>query len=520
MNAKKPIVLAILDGWGINDQSKGNAVELADMKNVKKLQKEYPWIKANAAGEWVGLPKGQMGNSEVGHIHLGAGRIQYESLSLINNLIASGEFKQNKEILGAINNVQANSSALHIMGLFSDGGVHSHMEHILAIYKLAIEKGLTEIYIHIFADGRDTAPKALKTYIKTFNKLKVELKFGEIASVSGRYYAMDRDTRFERTQQAYDTLVSRKGNSFNDPLEYVDQEYGKDRNDEFIEPGFNANTPNGYIKEKDSVIFANFRPDRAIQLASGFTNKNYAWKATPFLKDIYFATMTEYSDSVKTDHIIVPKQVVINPLGEWLSKKGYHQLRIAETEKIAHVTFFFDGKKDYFKNGLAKPDEITLKNAAINLIASPKVATYDLAPEMSAQKITDELCKELDKDKHDVVILNYANPDMVGHTGNLEAAIKAVKAVDKCLGQLHDKIKSKDGTLIITADHGNSEVMFDENGGPNKKHTSMLVPIIITNKDLKLRTKDVSIAAIAPTILDLLNEELPKEMTQPSLIIK
>lgn len=520
MSVKKPIVLAILDGWGINKDSKGNAVELADMTNVKNFKKEFPWIEANAAGEWVGLPKGQMGNSEVGHIHLGAGRIQYESLALINNLIASGELKKNEEIIKAIDNSKKNNSAFHIMGLFSDGGVHSHIDHMLEIYKIAASNGLKEIYIHAFADGRDTAPKVIKKYIEKFNKLKAELKVGEIASISGRYFAMDRDTRFERTQQAYDALVSGSGNKFKDPLEYIDQEYKADRNDEFLEPGVNENTPNGVMKENDTVVFANFRPDRAIQLASGFTNKDYAWKAEPLLKNIHFVTMTEYSDSVKSKNIIVPKKTVVNPLGEWLSKKGYKQLRIAETEKIAHVTFFFDGKKDYFKNGLAKPNEITLKNASINLVASPKVATYDLAPEMSAQKITDELCKELDKDLYDVVILNYANPDMVGHTGNLEAATKAVKTVDGCLGQLHKKVTEKNGTLIITADHGNSEVMIDETGGENKKHTSMPVPIIITDKDLKLRTKDVSIAAISPTILDLLGAEKPEEMTEKSLIVK
>ncbi|APE74335.1 2,3-bisphosphoglycerate-independent phosphoglycerate mutase [Spiroplasma citri] len=525
MKAKQPILLAILDGWGIAPDSKGNAVTQGHMVNVEKLKTKYPWVSAHAAGEWVGLPEGQMGNSEVGHIHLGAGRIKYESLTLINKTIKDGTFNQNPELLAAINFAKKSNGAFHIMGLFSVGGVHSHLNHIFAAYKLAAQEGIKEIYLHIFGDGRDTKPECIKIYLEQFQQLQNQLKVGEIATIGGRYYAMDRDKKYDRVQIAYDVLVSRKGSEFSDPIEYINREYQAGRNDEFLMPAYNINTPKGYIKSGDGVFFANFRPDRAIAIASALTNPNFPGNEAqtyfmPKLHDIYFVSMMEYAETVASKHVAFKPIKVVNGLGEWLSKKGYRQLRIAETEKIAHVTFFFDGGKDYFKNGLATQAEITLTGASADLIPSPKVATYDLKPEMSAYEITDKLITELNQNEFDVIILNFANCDMVGHTGILPAAIEAVKTIDNCLGKIYTAIQKVNGIMIITADHGNVEIMIDETGGPNKKHTSQLVPIIITKEGLQLRQDNPAIADIAPTILDLLGEGIPPEMTQPSLIIK
>ncbi|AXK50832.1 2,3-bisphosphoglycerate-independent phosphoglycerate mutase [Spiroplasma alleghenense] len=526
MKTKQPILLAILDGWGIAPDNKGNAVSLAKMDFVESLKKDYPWVQANASGEWVGLPDGQMGNSEVGHIHLGSGRIKYESLTLINQAIKNATFSKNEEIIKAVEFAKKNNKAFHIMGLYSDGGVHAHMNHILAAFETAANLGAKEIYVHLFADGRDTKPTVLETYLEPLEKLFNQYKVGAIGSISGRFYAMDRDKRFERTAQAYETLFTRNGKtSFSNPREYIKNQYAAGKDDEGIIPAFNSEAPNGFIKPGDGVLFANFRPDRAIQMAATITNNKYlAWEDKAFkdLKfigdDIYFVSMMEYSQVVGSPKVAFKSIEVVNGLGEWLSKKDYRQLRIAETEKIAHVTFFFDGGKDYFKNGLATQSEITLKGASADLIASPKVATYDLKPEMSAKEITDKLIEEINRNEFDVIILNYANCDMVGHTGILESTIKAVKTLDDQLKRVHEAMQKVNGVMIITADHGNAEIMIDQEGGPNKKHTSQLVPIIITKKDLKLRQKDAAIADIAPTILDLLGEEIPSEMTQPSLI--
>ncbi|AHI52541.1 2,3-bisphosphoglycerate-independent phosphoglycerate mutase [Spiroplasma culicicola] len=528
MKAKKPVVLAILDGWGLAEPGKGNAVIEANMEFIEGLKKEYPWVEAHASGEWVGLPEGQMGNSEVGHIHLGAGRIKYESLSLINKAIKDGDFEKNNVINNAIENCKKNNSAFHIMGLFSDGGVHSHMNHMFATFKAAAKAGLTEIYVHLFTDGRDTKPTVALNYLKELNALFEEYKVGQVGSISGRFYSMDRDKRMERTAEGYKSLVDRTcENSFTDPAAYIQSQYDNGKDDEGILPAFNISAPNGYVKANDSVVFANFRPDRAIQMASAFTNNQYtAWQdptfsGLTFLGDkIFFVAMMEYSESVKTSNVAFKAIEVVNGLGEWLSKKGYKQLRIAETEKIAHVTFFFDGGKDYFKNGLATPDEIKLEGASIDLIASPKVATYDLKPEMSAVEITDQLVKQIKSNEYDVIVLNYANCDMVGHTGVLEAAIKGVKTLDDQLKRVYEATQETGAVMIITADHGNAEIMIDQEGGPNKKHTSQPVPIIITDKNLTLREKDAAIADVAPTILEIIGEEIPAEMTQPSLIKK
>jgi 2,3-bisphosphoglycerate-independent phosphoglycerate mutase len=528
MKTKKPVILTILDGWGIAAPGKGNAVLNANMEYVEKLKKEYPFVEAHASGEWVGLPEGQMGNSEVGHIHLGAGRIKYESLSLINKIIKDGEFDNTAEIKAMIENCKKNNSALHIMGLFSDGGVHSHMKHMFAAYEAAAKAGLKEIYLHLITDGRDTKPTIALTYVKELQELIKKYGVGEIATITGRYYSMDRDKRFERTAEGYKAIVTRTtANTFTDPSAYIEAQYQEGKDDEGIIPAYNSAVANGFVKKGDSILFANFRPDRAIQLASIFTNQDYigwkddAFKGLPFIgNDIYFVSMMRYSDTVKSDHVAFLPIEVVNGLGEWLAKKGYKQLRIAETEKIAHVTFFFDGGKDYFKNGLATKDEIGIENASSDLISSPKVATYDLKPEMSAVEITDKLLTEIAKDEFDVIVLNFANCDMVGHTGILDAAIKAVKTLDEQIKRIHEAAMQHGYTMVITADHGNAEIMIDEEGGPNKKHTSQPVPIIVTDKEIKLRAKDAAIADVAPTILEIIGCEVPSEMTQPSLIEK
>lgn len=509
MKTKQPILLAILDGFGITNEQNGNAVSLSNMSNIENLKNNYPWIEAHASGKWVGLPDGQMGNSEVGHLHIGAGRILYQSLSLINNAIDDKSFYQNQEIINAINFAKKNNQAFHIMGLLSDGGVHAHINHMIEILQIAKNENFKEVYFHVITDGRDTKPDVAKNYIKTLQHAFEKAQIGQIASISGRYYAMDRDKRWERISLTYDVIVNQKGASFTDPIAYIDQEYASNRNDEFIIPAFNQLTSNGYLKSNDAMIFANFRPDRAVQIASAITNKNYDYKPKNFVENIYFVSMMKYAETVDSPYVAFKPIDISNGLGEWLSKKGYKQLRIAETEKYAHVTYFFDGGRD-----------IEWENAVRILIPSPKVATYDLKPQMAAIEITERLISEIKRKEFDVMVLNFANPDMVGHTGNLNATIEALKVVDECVGKLYQVLKEENGILILTADHGNVEVMIDEEGGINKKHTSCAVPIIITKKNLTLIEKNGAIAQIAPTILQLIDEQTPEEMSQTSLIIK
>lgn len=505
---KNPILLAILDGFGIAEKSKTNAVTVADMKNIEKLKKEYPWVEAHASGKWVGLSEGQMGNSEVGHTHIGSGKIVMQPLSIINNALEDKTFYKNKEINNAINFAKKNSSSLHVMGMLSDGGVHSHMNHLIGVLEIASKNNFKNTYIHIIADGRDTKPRAVDKYIKILQQNIKKIGIGKIASISGRYYSMDRDQRWDRLEKAYDAIVNKKGDNFDDVLKYVEKQYSDKITDEFIVPAYNNTFKEGNIIDGDAIIFTNFRPDRAIQIASAFTNPKYLWTPKKSLKNIYFVSMMKYADSVKSDKYAFSNNKIEKPLGKIIEENGLSQLRVAETEKIAHVTYFFDGGKD-----------VTYKNSKRLLIPSPKVATYDLKPEMAAHEITNGLIKEIEKNIHDVIILNFANADMVGHTGNLNATIKGLKVLDECIGKIYETIKKHDGTLIITADHGNAEVMVEDNI-PNKKHTTNKVPIIITNKNLTLRKKDAAIVDIAPTIIDLLNIKIPKEMDRKSLIEK
>lgn len=507
---KKTVLLSILDGFGIAKKSESNAVSQALTPNFDYFYKNYPWTELNASGLAVGLPVGQMGNSEVGHLHIGAGRIVYQSLTLINKAIEEKTFFSNKAILQAINHAKENNSKLHIIGLLSDGGVHAHINHMLAILSYCAQENFKNVFFHVILDGRDTKSAVAKIYLNELLTKINELKIGAIASISGRYYAMDRDKRWDRIQLAYDVMVNNKGESFSDAISYIDEEYSQERNDEFIIPAYNEKV-NGNIANNDSIVFANFRPDRAIQLASGLTNSDYEWNKENklvLLKNTFFVSMMKYADSVKAQAIVFPPTPIINGLGEWLSKNNVKQLRIAETEKYAHVTYFFDGGKDI---------EYCLEDRI--LIPSPKVKTYDLKPEMSAKTITTRLIEEINSGVYDIIILNFANPDMVGHTGNLQAAIKAVGTVDECLGEIYQALKTVEGTLVITADHGNAEVMIDQQGEMNKKHTSQPVPLIVCKKGINLKSNG-GLGNVAPTILEMMGIEKPAEMEEESLLIK
>lgn len=530
---KKPIILCIMDGYGIAPSSKGNCIAKAKKPNLDRIFNEYPTTFIQASGEAVGLPNGQMGNSEVGHLNIGAGHIVYQSLTLINKAIKDGSFYKNEKYLEAINNCKINNKNLHIFGLMSDGGVHSHIDHICAIIKMAKQEGLKDVFIHAFMDGRDVDPQAGILFLNKVQSTIDEVGIGHIASISGRYWAMDRDKNLDRVDVSYRVLVDQDGNSFTSYEDYLKEQYeylpstGKEASDEFIIPAYNKNI-DGRIKDGDSIIFMNFRPDRAIQIATIFTNPHFyenpskkqdgtlAFKPyvpNHILKNIHFVCTMKYADSVKGSiAFALPK--IENTLGEFLANNNYTQLRIAETEKYAHVTFFFDGTINY--DGIEKPE---LKGSRRVLVNSPKVATYDLQPEMSAYLVLDALINELNKFDLDVVIVNFANCDMVGHTAIENAVIKAVETVDECVGKLVSWCEENGGIMLITADHGNAEKVIDENGNPFTAHTSNVVPFCITKKGIKLRD-DGKLSNIAPTIISLLGDKAPEQMDEPSMIIE
>lgn len=493
----KPVVLCILDGVGVRKETHGNAVKLAKMPTFHKLLKEYPHSTLDASEENVGLPKGQMGNSEVGHTNIGAGRIVYQPLEMINQSIQDKSFYQNEKLI----HFMSQTKKLHLLGLLSDGGIHSHINHLFALIDMAKEQGIEELYIHVFTDGRDTLPDQSLIYLKKLEEKLKEVKLGKIASISGRYYAMDRDNNYERTKLCYDVLT-KETEETKDYLKYIQDSYQDKIYDEFIKPIKVTNE--GTIKEGDFLITFNFRPDRLRQIFASLTNPNFKGFETNFQTNLM--TMFTVSDEVIYDHVFEHVNLD-NAFGPYIDSLGLRQLRIAETEKYAHVTYFFDGGK-----------EIELKGSNRILIPSPKVATYDLKPEMSALEITDTLLKELDKDIYDVVILNYANGDMVGHTGNLEATIQALECLDHCLEQLYHKVQEKNGILIVTADHGNSDYMLDENNNKITSHSMSKVPFIVTDKSIEL--KDGKLSDIAPTMLYLLNQKIPKEMTGHNLALK
>lgn len=506
----KRVLLCIMDGWGLNNDPKTekyDATKLAHPVNIDKFKKEEKWTKIHADSEYVGLPNGQMGNSEVGHLNLGAGRVVYQELTKINKSIREGDFFKNERFLEAIKHVKENNSSLHLMGLVSEGGVHSSMDHLFALIKLAAEQGLKNVYVHAFLDGRDTPPQSACTYI---NEVEAELhKYGlpPIATVSGRYYAMDRDNRWDRVEKAYNCLLLAEGEHAASAEEAVNASYKNGVNDEFVLPAAISNGESR-IKDNDSVIFFNFRPDRARELTRAITFNDFSgFERKAVRKNLYYVTMTRYDDTFKTP-IAFPPQLLVNILGDVLDQNNVKQFRTAETEKYAHVTFFFNG-------GVEEPKKLETRV----LVASPKVATYDLQPEMSAPQVCEKVLEAEDNDEYGFILVNFANPDMVGHTGVIEAATKACKVVDECVGKIAQKAKEKGIVMLLTADHGNSELMANATGAPVTAHTTNEVPFFVINsdKDIELR-EEGALCDVAPTVLKLMGIKQPEEMTGKSLI--
>ncbi|MGL4949936.1 MAG: 2,3-bisphosphoglycerate-independent phosphoglycerate mutase [Anaeroplasmataceae bacterium] len=506
---KKPVALIIMDGYGIAPDCKSNAVTRAKKPNIDMLMSTYPNTLIEASGEAVGLPDGQMGNSEVGHMNLGAGRVVYQSLTKINVSLKDGSFNKNEVILSGIDNALKNNKKFHIIGLCSDGGIHSHTTHINAIVELAKSKGVNDVYYHAILDGRDVAPNSANEFIS-----KIESSGAKIATVSGRYYAMDRDKNWNRIQLAYDAMTTSVGEKFSSAAEGINVSYKRGVLDEFVVPFIVEKK--GRINNGDTVIFANFRPDRAIQLATALSNPEYIKKTcTPenkldvsnAPKNLNFISMMKYSDNV-IGQVAFKLEPLVNLFGEVVANNNLKQLRIAETEKYAHVTFFFDGGVDK-----------EIKGSDRVLINSPKVETYDLKPEMSAFEVCDKVVEAILSKKYDSMIINFANCDMVGHTGNIEASIKAVEAVDTCIGRIYEALQNVGGVALITSDHGNAEMLLDDKDNVFTAHTSNKVPFLITDKNVKLR-QDGVLSDITITMLDLLGVEIPKEMTSKTIIIK
>ena len=499
----KPVGLIILDGFACRDEEKGNAVAQANKPNFDYYYNEYPHNTLIASGEAVGLPNGQMGNSEVGHLNIGAGRIVYQSLTRINKSIEDQLFFKNDMLLKTIQHVKAHDSTLHLMGLLSDGGVHSHYDHLFALLKLAKEHDIKKVYIHAFLDGRDVLKQSALKYVEELERQIQNFGIGEIKTISGRYYAMDRDERWERTKLAYDTITNGIGPTFKDAKSGILEYYESDVTDEFITP-FVVGEEKEFVHDGDGIIFFNFRPDRATQLSRVFKDDEFNAFKPNMYEDIMLTTFTNYNNAIDAN-IVFDKDDLKNTVGEVVSQSGMKQLRIAETEKYPHVTYFMSGGRHAPFDGEQRI-----------LVDSPKVATYDLQPEMSAYEVRDRAVEALKTKEHDLMILNFANPDMVGHSGKLEPTIKAIEAVDECLGPIVREILSQDGVAVITADHGNSDEVLQLDGSPMTAHTTNPVPIIVTKKDIEVGSG--ILADIAPTVLDLLGIKQPEEMTGQSLI--
>ena len=494
--SRKLTMLMILDGFGINEKTEGNAVKLANIPNLNEILKSNPNTIIHTSGLEVGLPEGQMGNSEVGHTNIGAGRIVYQDLAKITKAIEDGDFFSLPEFVKAIENCRKNNSKLHIMGLLSDGGVHSHNRHLYALLEMAKRRDFENVYVHCFLDGRDTPPASGEGYIAELEEKMKEKGIGQIATLSGRFYSMDRDKRWERVSKAYDALVNGVGEKANSAISAIEESYQKEVFDEFVKPTVITNKngePVAKIEDGDSVIFFNFRPDRAREITRSIVDKNFDGFETKKM-DTYFVCMTPYDETMPNVEVAYKKEEIKNTFGEYISSKGLKQLRIAETEKYAHVTFFFNGGEEKQYEG---EDRI--------LVPSPKVETYDLKPEMSAYEVTDKVVEAIKSEKYDSIILNYANPDMVGHTGNIEAAIKALEAIDECVSRVVKAINEVGGILLITADHGNSEQMIDyKTGEPYTAHTTNPVPLAIVGIPNNKKIKEGRLADLAPTMLDLM----------------
>ena len=507
---KKLTMLMILDGFGENENEKGNAVKLANTPNIDKLMKTCPTTDIYTSGLNVGLPDGQMGNSEVGHTNIGAGRIVYQELTRITKSIEDGDFFSIPEFVEAIENCKKNNSKLHIMGLLSDGGVHSHIRHLFALLELAKRRDFEDVYVHCFLDGRDTPPASAENYIMQLEEKIKEKGVGKIASISGRFYSMDRDKRWQRIQKTYDALVKGVGEKSSSAIAAIESSYQKEIFDEFVVPTVitNGESPIATIENNDSVIFFNFRPDRAREITRTLVDKEFNEFETKKM-NIYFVCMTPYDETMPNVKVAFKKERLENTFGEYISNLGYTQLRIAETEKYAHVTFFFNGGEEKQYKG---EDRI--------LVPSPKVETYDLKPEMSAIEVTDKVVEAIESEKYNNIILNFANPDMVGHTGNLEAAIKAIETIDECVGRVINAIDKVNGTLLITADHGNSEQMIDyKTGEPHTAHTTNPVPLILYGME-NVTLNSGKLADLAPTMLDIMGLPKPQEMTGESILVR
>lgn len=511
--SKKPVVLMILDGYGLNKKQEANAVFEAKTPVMDKLMAECPFVEGNASGLAVGLPDGQMGNSEVGHLNMGAGRIVYQELTRITKSIADGDFFENEEFLKAVENCKKNNSALHMYGLVSDGGVHSHNTHIYGLLELAKRNGLEKVFVHCFLDGRDTPPASGRDFVADLEAKMAEIGVGKVASVMGRYYAMDRDNRWDRVELAYRALTLGEGNTNESATAAIQASYDDGKTDEFVMPTVvvENGTPVGLINDNDSIIFFNFRPDRAREITRAFCDDAFAGFAREKKQGLVYVCFTDYDETIGNKLVAFKKQSITNTFGEFLAANGKTQARIAETEKYAHVTFFFNG-------GIEEPNE----GEDRILVKSPKVATYDLQPEMSAPQVCDKLVEAIESQKYDVVIINFANPDMVGHTGVEAAAIAAVEAVDACVGRAVEAVKKVDGAMFICADHGNAEQLLDyETGAPFTAHTTNPVPFILVNAGDEYGLREGGcLADIAPTLIEIMGLEQPKEMTGKSLLIK
>lgn len=508
--SKKPVVLMILDGYGLNERTEGNAVALAKTPVMDELMKTCPYVKGKASGMAVGLPEGQMGNSEVGHLNMGAGRVVYQELTRITKEIQDGTFFENPALLKAVENCKKNGSALHLMGLLSDGGVHSHNTHLYGLLELAKRNGLEKVYVHCFLDGRDTPPASGKEFAEALAEKMKEIGVGKIASVMGRYYAMDRDNNWDRVELAYNAMVKGEGLHAECGICAIQNSYDKGETDEFVKP--TVTDEGAVVEDGDSVIFFNFRPDRAREITRAFCDDDFKGFDRGTRKQVVFTCFSDYDPTIPNKEVAFHKVAVTNTFGEWLAANHMTQARIAETEKYAHVTFFFNG-------GVEKPNE----GEDRFLVNSPKdVATYDLKPQMSAYEVCDKLTAAIRSGKYDVIIINFANPDMVGHTGVLEAAIKAVETVDECVGKAVEAIKEVDGVMFICADHGNAEMLIDyETGEPFTAHTTNPVPFLLVNyEDGYTLREGGCLADIVPTLIQIMGKEQPVEMTGKSLLIK
>ncbi|WP_101876065.1 2,3-bisphosphoglycerate-independent phosphoglycerate mutase [Lachnoclostridium edouardi] len=510
---KKPVVLMILDGYGLNNNCDHNAVCQGKTPVMDQLMSQCPFVKGNASGMAVGLPEGQMGNSEVGHLNMGAGRIVYQELTRITKSISDGDFFENQAFLEAVKNCKENHSALHMFGLVSDGGVHSHNTHIYGLLELAKRNGLEKVYVHCFLDGRDTPPASGKDFVAELEEKMKEIGVGEVASVMGRYYAMDRDNRWDRVEMAYKVLTEGTGEAADSAVDGIQASYDNGKTDEFVVPFavMKNGQPTAVIKDHDSVIFFNFRPDRAREITRAFCDDDFQGFERRSRLNLVYVCFTDYDETIGNKLVAFHKQTITNTFGQFLADHGLTQARIAETEKYAHVTFFFNG-------GVEEPN----KGEDRILVKSPKVATYDLQPEMSAPQVCDKLVEAIESGKYDVIIINFANPDMVGHTGVEAAAIKAIETVDACVGRTVDAIKKADGVMFICADHGNAEQLVDyETGEPFTAHTTNPVPFILVNADPAYKLREGGcLADIAPTLIELMGMEQPEEMTGKSLLVK